>query len=177
MTNERLPVIHLTGLEQVCMAVHDLQSTMESLWYTFGIGPWNIYTMDADSLRDTMYYGKPARFGFKVARTKNKVGGMEIELIEPLEGNTIYHDFLRDHGEGIHHLGWHTVESLEAFGETSRALEKEGFPCMMSGRTLRSAFAYFDTTKVLRTVIELIWWDPAAAASPPPQGRTFPNEA
>ena len=175
MTEERFPIIQIIGLEQICMVVHDLQKDMEALWHTFGIGPWNVYTMDADSLKDTVYYGKPTRFGFKVARTKNKVGGVEIELIEPLEGDNIYRDFLSDHGEGIHHLGWHTVESLEAFAETSRALEKKGFPCMMSGRTIRSAFAYFDTTSAMKTVLEVIWWDPAAVASPPPQGRIFPE--
>ena len=152
------PVINITKLEQVCMVVRDLDKSVESMRNTFGIGPWDFHMVDASSTRNMTYYGKPARFSFKVARTHNKLGGIEIELIEPIEGDNIYSDFLREYGEGIHHLGWYMVDSMEAFNESTQALEKAGFSCIMSGRTPRAAFAYFDTTMVLKTVLEVIWW-------------------
>lgn len=172
MANSNYPVINITELEQVCIVVRDLTKSMEAMWKTFGIGPWDIYICDADSLNDMTYHGKPARFAFKVARTHNKLGGVEIELIEPVEGDNIYRDFLREHGEGIQHLGWHKVNSLKAFAETTQRLERGGFPCIMSGQSPRSAFAYFDTTSVLNTILEVSWWYPDVIPRP---DYTFPS--
>ena len=173
------PIIKLTQLEQVCLVVRDLDKSMEYLWNTFGIGPWNVYardfnsTRDGESIRDMTYYGKPARFSYKTASTKNKPGSIVIELIQPVEGDNIYSDFLKEHGEGIHHLGWHFVDSLEAFADTTRKLEKEGFPCIMSARVYHAAIAYFDTTKVLNTILEVVWRDPSVARPAP--NRVFPE--
>jgi methylmalonyl-CoA/ethylmalonyl-CoA epimerase len=157
MSNSGQPVIKVTEIEQLCFVVHNIDKSVEALWNTFGIGPWMFREFHPDSMAEMSYHGKPARFSFKVARSQNKLGGVEIELVEPLEGDTIYRDFLREHGEGFHHVGWHKVDSLESFNETSRALEKAGFPCIMSGKSSSMAFAYFDTTRVLHTVLEVLW--------------------
>ncbi len=173
MANSSQPVISVTKLEQVCIVVRDLDKSMKFMWNTFGIGPWDINIRSADSMRDMTYRGKPACFSYKVAVTHNRLGGMQIELIEPVEGDNIYSDFLREHGEGIHHLGWYTVDSVETFTETTMTLQKAGFPCIMSARTHRGAFAYFDTTRVLNTILELVWRDPSII--PPPPMRVFPD--
>ena len=175
MANSSLKLINIDmlNIEQVCIVVRDLDKSMESMWNTFGIGPWNIHTRDSKVLTDATYHGKPARFVFKVARTQNKLGGAEIELIEPVEGDNIYSDFLREHEEGIHHLGWYYADSLESFTETTRTLEKAGFPCIMSGRPAYGACAFFDTTKVLNTVLEMRWVD--ASKGPQRPHRVFPE--
>ncbi len=179
MVNLNQPIINMTELEQVCIVVRDLDKSMESLWNIFGVGPWDVYirdfnsTRDNESLTDMTYYGKPARFSYKMASTHNKLGGISIELIQPLEGDNIYSDFLRENGEDIHHLGWYVVDSMEAFAETTRKLEKEGFPCIMSGRVYDAAFAYFDTTKVLNTILEVIWRD--RSRKRPAPSRVFPE--
>jgi len=179
MTNSNHPVIKITDLNQVCMVVNDLEKSMASLWRTFGIGPWDIYIRDhtseieGESICDMTYYGKPAQFSYKVAMTREKLGGVFIELIQPVAGDNIYRDFLREHGEGVHHLGWHLVESREMFAETWKRLEEGGFPCTMSARLHHTLFAYFDTTKVLNTILEVVWRDPARVRPAP--ARVFPE--
>jgi len=170
MTNVINPVINVTELEQVGFAVHNVDKSMEQMWNTFGIGPWNILVMDPYNTDTMTYYGKPARFSVKIACTQKKLGGMEIELLEPIAGDNIYADFLKDHGEGLHHLGWHKVDSLQSFQKTFRELEKAGFPCMMSGASANFAFGYFDTTKVLNTLLEVLW-----VQGPPPPYSIFPK--
>ena len=179
MTHSNQPVIKITYLDQVCMVVNDLEKSMASLWETFGIGPWDVYVRDpesasdGESIRDMTYYGKPARFGYKMASTHDKLGGMYIELIQPVSGDNIYRDFLRENGEGIQHLGWHVVETEAAFFDTWKRLEKDGFPCMLSGRLYHTRFAYFDTTRVLNTVLEVVWREPEKTR-PAPAG-VFPE--
>jgi hypothetical protein len=48
-----------------------------------------------------------------------ELGPVELELIQPLEGRSIWADFLRDHGEGIHHIRFN-VEAIEPVQEYLR---------------------------------------------------------
>ncbi|MDO8490623.1 MAG: VOC family protein, partial [Dehalococcoidia bacterium] len=141
--------IEIPQLEQVGLVVKDLQKSMESMWNSFGIGPWSVYVYPASSLREMTYRGQKGRFGMQVARAKR--GAMEMELIQPTEGENSYSDFLKERGDGIHHLGWLIVPNL---AETIKAMAQAGFPCLMTGRTYRSRFAYFDTSSVLGTMLE-----------------------
>jgi len=175
MADSNQPVINITELDHVCMVVRDLDKSLESMWNNFGIGPWNIYLRGADSMRNMTYHGKPARFGFKVGRLQKKLGDTDIELVEPIEGDNIYRDFLEEHGEGFQHVGSYKVSSLEAFNEATRMLEEAGFPCIMSAHG-RTAFAYFDTTKLLKTVLEVVWWDPVILSQSRSPERVFPEK-
>jgi hypothetical protein len=153
------PVINLYGLEQVCMVIRDVEKTMRDMHGVFGLGPWNVKTLSPGNLSHMTYHGKPSSYSFKFARTQNRPGSLEIELIQPLEGPSVFRDFLEERGEGIHHLGWHRVKTLEDFEEQSRSLEKAGYANLMSGGHNYARFAYFDTVKPFKTVLELIWFD------------------
>ena len=106
-------------------------------------------------MSDMTYYGRPTRFSFKVASLM--LGGVVLEMIEPIDGDSIFRDFLKEHGEGIQHVRGDRAPNFNIFAENCRMLEESGFPCIMSARTIESAFAYFDTTKVLHTILEVSW--------------------
>ncbi len=167
-------VFNISELGQVCFVVRDLDKSMEGLWKTFGIGPWTIKSIDGNMLSDTKYHGKPGKFTFKIARTQKKLGGFEIELIQPGEGDSTYSDFLREHGEGVHHLGWRMVDNMEAFDRDTKALEDAGFPCLTSGKVKGAAFGYFDTTKVLNAMLEVYYRDTSVSPSSP--DRIYPEK-
>lgn len=167
--------IKVSELEDISFVVRDIDKSMENMWKTFGIGPWTIKTVTADMFSHMSYHGKPGRFNFKIARTQNKLGGIYIELLQPLEGDNIYRDFLNEHGEGIQHVGHHKVDSKEEFDESMKALEDAGFPCLASGLFKNTAFAYFDTKKVMNTILEMTWIDPSAEPSTPPD-RIYPDK-
>ncbi|MGD9108250.1 MAG: VOC family protein [Gammaproteobacteria bacterium] len=158
-------IIKIKNLEQVGMVVQDITTSMQSMWDTFGIGPWDVYVYEPEILQDVLYYNNPSKSGMKVARTK--VGKCEIELVESIGQDNIYQDFANKYGNGIQHLGWHVVESEEEFFTTMQAMEKAGFPCIWSGRSPRGRFAYFDTASVLHTLLEMAWIDKDSSHVPP----------
>jgi hypothetical protein len=162
-----VPIFEATAFEQVGIVVADIDKSVETYWKTFGIGPWSNKTVTADMFTKAFYHGKPGKLNFKIARAR-KAGGLEIELLQPVKGENIYRDFLKEHGEGVHHWGWHKVYSKEAFDKDTKTLEAVGFPCLQSGLFKNTAFAYFDTTKAINTMLEMIWIDPAASPSTPP---------
>jgi len=154
MVTSNQPVINVNMLEHVCVVVKDIDKSVKSFADTFGINFGDIRTIDDKVLIERTYRGKPGNFSFKIAFAD--VGDMKLEVIQPLEGDSIYRDFLREHGEGLQHIGWYKPDTKEEFDETIRKLEQAGFPCIMSGYASHGvAFAYFDTTKLLHTTLEL----------------------
>lgn len=79
-----------------------------------------------------------------------------IELLQPVRGPSIYHEWLERHGEGLHHLGF-WVDSLD---ETISVMRRRGFEVLQSGRGLGvhgdGGFAYFDTGGTHGVILEAI---------------------
>ena len=163
-TSDITPIIKITNLEQIGMVVPDLTKAMDDMWKNFGIGPWNVLIYTPDRLKEVRYYNKPSKSGGKIGLCQ--VGKVQFELIEPIGKDNIYYDFVNKYGNGIQHLGWYKVETEEDFYVTVKKLEAAGFPCIWSGHSPRSRFAYFDTTKILNTILEVIWLDKKANVKP-----------
>lgn len=85
-------------------------------------------------------------------------GKTQIELIEPkgTEDN-LYRRHLAEHGEGLHHLGFY-VSNLD---EKLRVMSQLGLEKLVEGRFKTAGgglarFAYFETSQVCGTILELI---------------------
>ena len=121
--------VKVEGINQIALVVKDIQAAAENYWNILGIGPWEIYSWEAPTVYDRKYYGEPAWAREKIALAQ--VGAVQLELVQPVEGESIYQDFLTEHGEGLHHLNF-LVDDLDG---TAEILAEEGFPTIQSGRT------------------------------------------
>lgn len=166
----------LGNLVEVCIATRDHRRTMEGL-VRLGIGPWRVYTFTPENVAGQTYNGEPAPFSLKVCFAQGK--NVIWELMQPLGGPSIVEDFLREHGEGIHHLAF-DCENVPLERRIA-AFAERGFPLAQSGRWLdQNAFAFFGTEGATSAVFETYVfpegfeypepeeWFPA----PPPCGRT-----
>jgi hypothetical protein len=88
---------------QVGLIVEDLDKAVASYWRLLGIGPWHIYTYGKPLVKRMTYRGEPCEYKMRVALAN--IGPLRIELIEMLEGHTIYAEFVEEHGYGVHHFG------------------------------------------------------------------------
>jgi methylmalonyl-CoA/ethylmalonyl-CoA epimerase len=105
---------------------------------------------------DATYYGQPA--GYRGKRAFFRLGNIEIELVELFDGKTIHEDFLKEHGEGLHHIGF----QVESLGESVSNAEQAGFQVTQGfSRPDGSGFAYLDSDKTGGVIFELI--------QPPPE--------
>ena len=145
-------IVPTSGLYQVSIIVRDLHRTAEHYRELLGVGPWQVVSIDDSIFEESTYRGRPVKHRFDLALAMS--GPMQIELIQPIEGETIYADFLREHGEGVHHLGHIRVDDLD---EAVRAFEQRGAPCIQSGRSrLGAGYAYMDTVGSLGFVTEIL---------------------
>ena len=142
--------VKVTEFGQVGIVVKDAQATAENYWNILGIGPWNIYDWEAPFVSEHIYRGKPAFVKAKVAQAQ--VGGVQLELYQPIEGESIYADFLKERGEGMHHIS----SFVDNADETAAKLEKEGFHSIESGRYgSNGAYNCIDITP-LRTLWQIV---------------------
>jgi methylmalonyl-CoA/ethylmalonyl-CoA epimerase len=144
----------LQEISQVCVVVRDLDRAMRHYWEILGIGPWRVYTYGPPLVKDQTYRGKPATYRMRLAIAN--VGNLMFELIQPLEGPSIYHEFVDRCGEGLHHLGIFVPNLDAAIAEW----KDRGYEVLMSGRGYGvrgdGGYAYLTTEGDLSAILELI---------------------
>jgi methylmalonyl-CoA/ethylmalonyl-CoA epimerase len=142
--------IKIGEISQIAVVVRDLKKALANYWNTLGIGPWNIYTFAPPALTEPMIRGKPVPYSMRLALAE--VGPIQYELIEPLEGPSIYKEFLASKGEGLHHFQSRFDEVTDQLME----FKKMGIDVLMSGKFGGGEFYYMDTEPILGTIYEIV---------------------
>ena len=88
---------------QAGFLVKDLEACVHSYSERFGVSGWQVYTYGPKILSRMIYRGKNTSYSSRIGL--NYIGATRIELIQPLEGYTIFNEFIEKHGYGQHHLG------------------------------------------------------------------------
>jgi len=137
----------LNSPSQVCLVVRDLKQAAAYYENVLGVGP---FVFPKIVFKNITYLGQPSEGYWEMAFAR--MGPLELELSCPLRTPSIYEDFLIEHGEGLHHLGF-DIDDLDA---TIAQAESLGIRVLMSGRTDQGGFAHLDTRKVGGTIFEAI---------------------
>lgn len=137
---------------QLGFVVSDLREAILSYKRMLSLNSWTIYTLEPPLLRERKYRGSSGTFSMRVALTTD-ANGLMYELIEPLTGPSIYHDFLNAHGEGLHHLAYECPQGLET---PLKFFQNDGIEPTMEGFWGNIHFVYFAAENKLGTYIE-IW--------------------
>ncbi len=136
---------------QIGVVVRDMQAAMEAYHQRLGWGPWSVFVLKGPHHHDTYLRGEKVEYSMQIAVTS--VGGVDFELIEPLEGPSIYKEFLQQRGEGVHHI---LCERPGAGpGELLAELEGQGLVNVMGGEVGDNlSYQYLDGEAELGIVIE-----------------------
>jgi hypothetical protein len=147
---------------QIGLVVEDIQKAMKQYWDILGLGPWRIHTYAPQTgMTHMTIHGKPEPYGMKLAIAY--VGNTMWELIEPLEGPSIYKEFLVQKGKGLHHLQC----AVGHYQQAVEALEKKGIGSMMTGTNPQAAFNYLNTEKELGVILEILKKGPSGVRAVP----------
>ncbi len=103
----------------------------------------------------------------KMALTRYR--GVELELLQPLEGSDFYTPSVDPEGRAaLHHLGFR-VKDVDTWADR---LAQAGYPIWVRGRLglgpIRTDFAYMDTVDEVGIVVEFIRWRIAGIRFTPP---------
>ncbi len=127
--------IALPPPNHIGIVVKDLDKTTEFLSSICGLGPW--ITVEDSPHKDDITIGGPYRI--KVAYAK--LGPVVLELFQPLEGRSIWSQFLEASGEGIHHIGF----EVSNWDEMVSKLQEEGGRMVAGAVFAGRRWGYFET--------------------------------
>jgi methylmalonyl-CoA/ethylmalonyl-CoA epimerase len=153
---------------QVGIVVPDLEAAMRAYGPARGAGDiWKLWTYDETVMSERRFRGSVGTFSMQIA-----LGGSEpqLELIQPLQGPSLYHEYLEECGSGLHHLAFEVADIAAVISE----MESAGFPLLQAGFGFGAdgsgGFAYFDTKTALGYFAEAVH-PPSVRREPE---RTFP---
>jgi len=140
---------------QTAYVVRNLAAAEEWFGRALGVPLWT--TMEVALGEGCRYRGKPADSSMKLSL--GYAGDVQIELIEPVRGASIYAEFIEKKGYGLHHIAF----SVPDFEEASDMLTKQGLTALSSGVLGGGGvkFAYFDCEGADASVIEILEFDAA----------------
>lgn len=139
--------------DQVGIVVPDLMASVRAYSAMLGVGPWVGWRYDGAFLGWREYRGGPGRYSMQLTVAGESP---QLELLEPLEGPSVFSEFLGSHGPGVHHVAYFVPSLADAAG----SLAERGFVMVQSagghGLDGDGAFGYFDTTAALGLYLECI---------------------
>ena len=140
-------------ITQVAVVARDLRKTMEAYHKVMGWAPWSVYEHKPPILHHQEVRGRSVDYSMIGAEVH--CNPIDFEILQPLEGPSIYKEFLEQKGEGLHHIS--VVNSAEDVDLALTNFKEKGIDVLMSGRLGESIrFYYMDTDPILKMVAETV---------------------
>ena len=137
-------------ITQIGILVHDIEATSQAYAQFFGVErpQWSI-TDEVDKAQ-TQYRGKRSDARAKLAFFD--MGSLQLELIQPDHNPSTWRESLDKNGEGPHHIAF-VVEGMK---DKIAVLERNQVPLLQKGEYPGGRYAYIDTLRDLKVIIELL---------------------
>ena len=140
-----------TRPHHVGIVVKDINKAIARL-EALGFGP---FMFDDEHKTFTLHFvgelhGKPAEW--KTTISNAQMGDVQLELLEPAEGDQALKETLDAQGEGLHHIGWLTSDIQ---GEIARATATGVKVWTSSFPEGNPGFCYFEGSDIGNLAIEL----------------------
>jgi len=137
-------------LAQVAFVVRDIEEASRRWADLLGVPLPEVSVTEPGRDARVSYRGAPSGARAKLAFFD--LGGVELELIEPIGEDSAWHEGLASHGEGVHHLAF-WVDDMK---RSKAFLDDRGLPMIHRGDMGDGQYAYFDGHDRLGTTIELL---------------------
>jgi methylmalonyl-CoA/ethylmalonyl-CoA epimerase len=138
---------------QVGILVRDLERALERYSTLWGLGPWTGYVYGPATVPTLTYRGQPGQYSMRIALAGQ---APQVELMEPLEGPSIYHEWLESRPEGLHHVAVY-VDSLQ---QAIDSMTAAGYDLLQSGYGYGldgdGGYAYFETERDFGIILEAL---------------------
>lgn len=133
-------------ISQVALVVKDLEKTIREYTETLGWGPWTVYEYKPPRIHDILVRGVPQEFTWIGAETP--LGSTYMELLQPLDGPSIFRQFIEQQGEGLHHIGY-WAKTMDEANKIKDTFGARGVPLLMSAWIDQVYFYYLDSSPII----------------------------
>ena len=145
-----------SSVVQIGIVVSDVNKAIEGYRDLLHIERWNINHVDTAIGKGGNFHknGKSIQAKAKIAWVN--FGNLELELIEPQDQHSLYSDFLREHGPGIHHV----MFGASDYEKCLEHMDKQNVAAIGGGELQGTRFQMFDTQELLGLICEIADGDP-----------------
>ena len=145
-----------SGIIQIGIVVSDVNKAIKGYRDILRVREWNINNVDTMIGKGGNFHdnGDPIQARAKIAWVT--IGNVELELIEPQDQHSLYADFLRENGPGIHHVMLDTPDYANAIDH----MGKQNVAMVGGGELQGTKFQMFDTRELLGFICEIADGDP-----------------
>lgn len=138
-------------LAQVAIVVKDMEAAIAKWSSLLGVEPPTPFTTAPGLEVNQKFDGEPSDAQCILAFFD--LGGVQLELIQPLGGSSSWQAILDEKGEGVHHIAFWTKDMKQS----ADALAEEGAPLWHVGDMGGGGqFAYFKSHQACGVTIELL---------------------
>ena len=144
---------------QIAFVVDDVEKHLEMMAKLFGIETPSTNVTGSNEETQSLYRGEPTEGRAKVGYIP--LENILLEFIEPVDGPSVWKDFLEQNGNGIHHLAFIVDGVKQVIGD----LEDFGLPLVHHGNFAKAAnapsgqYAYLQGLDKLGFDVELLAFD------------------
>lgn len=161
---------------QISIVVDNLDSYMKCWNNDYGIGPWTLLNFNENTLDKQRIDGVSGKWGIRMALCDAL--NVQLELIEPVYGDTTYMQFLKEHGPGLHHLAIEPCGGFEAWKKALTERNKLNF--IIGGNEMGAQgereFEYVDLRDELGAILETYYDTNGFIPGPNPAAGTYPPQ-
>ena len=136
---------------QVGVIVHDVEKTAKAWATLLGVDVPTWKMTDAKETSHINLRGESTDARAKLAFLS--LGDqVQLELIEPVGEPSTWAEFLKEHGQGIHHIAFH----LKGMDEVIARLEAHNITTIQRGDYTGGRYGYMDGVEELGVILELL---------------------
>lgn len=141
-----------TRILQVAIVVRDIEAKTKAWSELLGKDPSKTVTTDTVDKTGTEYLGEktPGRLKAVVF----DLGECILELMEPIDGPTVWQEYLDERGDCLHHIGF-LVDGME---DAVKSVEAQGIPVAQRAEYTnpweKGRYVYFRSEEKLGAMIE-----------------------
>jgi methylmalonyl-CoA/ethylmalonyl-CoA epimerase len=147
---EKNNILGTNVIAQIGILVHDIEKTSQAYADFFGAKNPGWSLTDIVDKAETEFKGNSTDARAKLAFFD--MGSLQLELIEPDQHPSTWREYLNQHGEGPHHIAFY----IKGMKEKITLMERSQMPLMQKGEYTGGRYAYMDTFKDLKIILELL---------------------
>lgn len=137
-------------LAQVAMGVRDIEAASRRWAAAFGVDVPPVIEVDSGDKVRMRYRGVASEARVRLAFFD--LGGVQLELVEPVGENSAWEEGLARNGESVHHLAFWTENMVQS----AEDLKAHGVTLIQRGDMGEGQYAYFDAYEPFGCMIELL---------------------
>ncbi|MGD8890125.1 MAG: VOC family protein [Desulfobacterales bacterium] len=141
---------------QIGIVVHDVNVTVQNYRDLLDLNKWHFNYVDTKNGKGRNFRRGDQPVDAKAKIAWMRIGNVELEIIEPWDEDSVYTQFLREKGPGIHHVMFATKD----YGNCAERMAANNIAVLGCGELQDTRFQMFDTQKRLGMICEIAEGEP-----------------